>query len=76
MRKMWEFSIKKPCCVGDWVYDDLTRQHAEVLGLCYRQGEWPDKPDNSVGCWGIYLDSDWWGGLRHPWEITVQEDEA
>ena len=55
--------------VGDTVYDCLTKKEAKVIGIKYEEGSFGDN-ETSVGCWGIWVDNDWCGGARHPWEIT------
>jgi len=61
----WETS---PCRVGEVVWDDLMRSEATVVGMDYSKGKTPQ--GNHIGSWGIWLDNDWLGGGRHPWEIT------
>lgn len=49
--------------VGDTVYDDLTGFNVKVLKLT-----------NTDGIIGIWLESDWLGGGRHPWEISWKNE--
>lgn len=51
--------------IDDVVIDDLTKKSAKVLKV------WSDQYGNV----GIQIDNDYLEGLRHPWEITVKEDE-
>lgn len=49
--------------VGDLVKDDLTRTVCTVVKV-------ETSPNGSVGIW---LDNDYLGGGRHPWEVTEIE---
>ena len=46
--------------VGDEVWDDLTYTKARVVRIQVNAGQTA----------GIWLDNDWVGGGRHPWEIS------
>lgn len=48
--------------VGEEVWDDLTATKARVLRI-----ETDEHTEHTVGIW---LDNDYVGGGRHPWEIT------
>ena len=63
--------------IGEEVYDDLTREICKVVGLSFEIGRCdPYNPNvSSVGCWGIWIDSEWLKGARHPWEITKLTEE-
>jgi len=69
--------ITFPFNVGEEVYDDLTQKICKVIGLSYEIGRTdPDHPGvSSIGCWGIWIDSPWVDGGRHPWEVTKLTDE-
>lgn len=54
--------------VGSKVFDDLTRTEATVIGVNYSEGKTPS--GLSIGCVGYWLDNDYLGGGRHPWEVT------
>lgn len=51
--------------VGDRVMDDLTNEIKTVISIS------KDRHGNV----GIWLDSDYLGGGRHPWEVTLWEKE-
>ena len=55
--------------LGEKVYDDLTRTVATIIGIKFQTGKCGSKVWNH-NCLGIWLDNDWLGGGRHPWEIT------
>ena len=55
--------------VGDIIYDDLTKGKVKVKGIKYEEGNFGGKT-TSMGCWGIWIDSDYLDGVRHPWEIS------
>jgi hypothetical protein len=62
-----------PWKVGDTVIDDLTSTLCKVVGI-----EWADgktigsdgRHYKHYGCLGIWIDSPWADGGRHPWEIS------
>lgn len=58
--------------VGDIVWDDLTGKKAKVLRIeITPRGT---REGNSIAAYdliGIWLDNDWVGGGRHPWEISL-----
>lgn len=56
--------------VGEKVKDDLTRKEHTVIGISYKNGHCGDKKVSHYHCWGIWIDSDYAGGARHPWELT------
>lgn len=52
--------------VGDTIFDDLTGKNAKVIKLT--------QEDHLIGIW---LENDWLGGGRHPWEVSrKKEDEV
>ena len=69
--------ITLPFHVGEEILDDLTSKIQKVIGLSFLIGQTdPDHPNiSSIGCWGIWLDSDYLRGARHPWEVTKLTDE-
>lgn len=56
--------------VGEKVMDDLTRELHLVIGISYKNGHCGDKKTNHYHCWGIWIDSSYLDGGRHPWELT------
>jgi len=56
--------------VGEKVKDDLTRKEHTIIGISYMNGYCGDKTTSHYHCWGIWIDSDYAGGARHPWELT------
>lgn len=51
--------------VGDKVLDDLTRKEHIIVKIT----------EDKFGNKGIWIDSDYLEGGRHPWEITeIQQD--
>lgn len=69
--------IIQPFEVGQEVYDDLTHEIHKVIGLKYEVGVTdPDNPQvSSMGCWGVWIDSKYLSGGRHPWEVQKLTDE-
>lgn len=59
-----------PFVVGQKVKDDLTRKEHTVIGVEYKHGKCGNPLENCYHCWGIWIDSDYVGGGRHPWELT------
>lgn len=59
--------------VGEEVHDDLTRTKCKVIGISYMNGYCGNPLENNYGCWGIWIDSDYCDGGRHPWELTKVE---
>ena len=55
--------------VGDTVYDDLTGTPAKVVRINIGDGEHLPLVDDR-GTIGIWLDNDYFGGGRHPWEVS------
>ena len=57
--------------LGEKVNDDLTGETATIIGIETKMGRCNgiDYHGQVVGYW---LDNDWLGGGRHPWEITKQ----
>jgi hypothetical protein len=49
---------------GDIVWDDLTASKAKII-----------KVSVDRGCVGYWLDNDYLGGGRHPWEISKTKEE-
>ena len=66
----------KPFRVGQEVWDTLTRSKATVIGISYEEGKRAGSNINCVGAWGIWLDNDYAGGGRHPWEVDELTKEA
>jgi hypothetical protein len=62
-----DLQLPMPFLVGDTVHDMLTQSQAKVVGLSYEEGKTPK--GTSIGCWAIWLENDYLGGGRHPWEI-------
>lgn len=57
--------------VGDRVLDDLTCKPATIIGRSYHEGrKGPSDRANNMGSVGYWVDNDYMGGGRHPWEIT------
>lgn len=54
--------------IGTEVHDDLTGKSAKVIGVSYKEGKLPDT--NCIGAIGYFLDNDYLGGARHPWELS------
>jgi hypothetical protein len=59
--------------VGQRVRDDLTREEHTIIGVSYAEGK--TNPDhkynpNQMACWGVYIDSPYLDGARHPWEVS------
>ena len=55
------------------VRDDLTRLKTTVIGVEYADGftnPGETNNPNQMGCWGIYVNSQYLDGARHPWEIS------
>jgi len=63
-----------PFVVDEIVIDDLTQESHRVLGISYENGRCEDKKVSCYHCWGIWIDSDYLGGARYPWELTKIED--
>jgi hypothetical protein len=55
-----EYGVILDAEVGEVVWDDLTRANAKILR----------KETDAQGNVGYWLDSDWCGGGRFPWEIS------
>lgn len=55
--------------VGDEVWDDLMRKNARILGVEVKQGIC-NKVSYHGTVIGYWLDNEWLGGARHPWEIS------
>ena len=55
--------------IGDMVYDDLTRTEVKIIGISYQNGEQGPGTGNCMNCLGYWVNNDWVGGGRHPWEI-------
>ena len=57
--------------VGDMVYDLLTDSAiVKVKGIKYEEGNFGGKETNA-GSWGIWVDSEYLDGARHPWEVDA-----
>jgi len=69
--------LVQPFEVDEEVYDDLTGKVCKVVGLSYEVGRNdPEQPNvSSVGCWGVWIDSEYLSGGRHPWELSKLTDE-
>lgn len=52
---------------GDVVWDDLTHSLAKIVRY--------DPPVTSL-CGGYWLDNDYLGGGRHPWEISPKPERV
>jgi hypothetical protein len=61
--------------VGDKVYDDLTRAEATIIGKQTSEGVCDNKAYHGVVV-GYWLDNEWVGGGRHPWEISSLDKEG
>lgn len=72
--KVIDVKMTPPFIVGERVRDTLTRKFHTVIGISYKNGHCDDKLTNCHHCWGIWIDSDYFGGGRHPWELTKTED--
>jgi hypothetical protein len=62
-----------PWKVGDTVIDDLTSTLCKVVGIEWADGKTVGSDGrhyNHYGCLGIWIDSPWVDGGRHPWEIS------
>ncbi len=46
--------------IGDEVHDDLTSKRSKIINIT----------EDPKGNFGIWLDNDYLGGGRHPWEIS------
>ena len=70
-------TIESPFNIDQEVYDDLTQRVCRVVGLSYEIGRTdPEHPNvSSVGCWGVWIDSEYLSGGRHPWELSELTDE-
>jgi len=63
--------MNPPFIVGEKVIDDLICKEQTVIGISYSHGFVNgDKKCNNCHCWGIWIDSDYLDGARHPWELT------
>ena len=68
--------LESPFDVGQEVYDGLTYKIRKVIGLSFEIGRTdPEHPTLSRMCWGIWIDSPWLSGGRHPWEISELTDK-
>lgn len=56
--------------VGQVVRDDLTRKISVIIGISYKDGTNRDKDFNCSHCLGLWLNNDYLGGGRHPWEVS------
>ena len=72
--KIIDIKMTPPFIVGEKVRDSLTRRFHTVIGISYKNGHCDDKLTNCHHCWGIWIDSDYFGGGRFPWELTKTED--
>ena len=62
--------INLPFVTGQKVFDDLTGKEATVIGVTFQNGRKYDKNITQMGCFGIWLNNDYVGRGRHPWEIS------
>jgi len=66
--------IKTEFSVGDIVFDDLQGKEAKVIGISFSTGFTDgNKFRNSADTVGYWLDNDYLGGGRHPWEVSCKE---
>jgi hypothetical protein len=56
--------------VGDVVHDDLTGHEAIVIGVSYENGTVNHRLAEAIHTVGYWLNNDYLGGGRHPWEIS------
>jgi len=57
--------------VGEKVFDDLTAKETTVIGITWARGcTEGDKYCHQVDTIGYWVDNDYLGGGRHPWELT------
>lgn len=57
--------------VGEKVFDDLTAKEATVIGISWARGFTENnRLRNQLDTLGYWLDNDYLGGGRHPWELT------
>jgi hypothetical protein len=52
--------------VGDEVWDDLTKTKAKVIRVHH----------DDFGNTGYWLDNDYLGGGRHPWELSPPDNRS
>ena len=59
--------------VGDVVIDDLTGRKVTIIGVSYEDGKKSSSDKRSAShTVGYWVDNDYMGGGRHPWELTNQ----
>jgi hypothetical protein len=57
--------------VGDEVIDGLTDKKAKIIGISFSHGHADgNECQFAVMTIGYWLDNDYLGGGRHPWEIS------
>ena len=57
--------------VGEKVFDDLTAKEAVIVGISFARGfVKEDRLCNNQDCLVYWVDNDYLGGGRHPWELT------
>ena len=57
--------------IDEKVWDDLTHKYAKIIGIGFEDGYTKgNKFRSACACIGYWLDNDYLGGGRHPWEIT------
>lgn len=61
--------------VGDKVFDDLTRKVVTVIGISYTNGITNNKCCDSCHTIGYWVDNNYCGGGRHPWELSKLQKE-
>lgn len=62
--KLFEFKV------GDVVHDDLTGKDAVVIGISYHHGTTSNSLAEALHTVGYWLNNDYLGGGRHPWELS------
>lgn len=59
----------QPIYIGTEVWDGLTQTKSKVIRIIEEL-----QAESNWVCYGIYLDNDYLGGGRHPWEISPTFD--
>jgi ribose 5-phosphate isomerase RpiB len=56
--------------VGEKVHDDLTHKEATIICIEFKDGCKQGEFAHALKTIGYWLDNDYLGGGRHPWEIS------
>lgn len=56
--------------VGEQIWDDLTHQYATIIGIEFKHGKRHGEYATAHSTVGYWVDNDYLGGGRHPWEIS------